>query len=272
MALQVKTTRGLSIYPDVQREFPEIYGEVYIHGSEPEDQYAHMFVRAACQQARAPEESDLVVFTGGVDVCPALYGEEAHSTTFFLHSQDQDDIEMYKLCLEKGIPMFGVCRGAQFLHVMNGGKLYQDVDNHMGDHMMYDVVKKEVIRTVSSVHHQMCIENKEGGMEVLATSSVASVRWKNPDEVISAQGMPDVEAFFYPATCCLGVQGHPEYKGYNEFMYWTLDQIMQYIVCNPDVELSEDNYRRLKPEVLALRKTPPIPTLPLIPSKKKETT
>src|SRR3546814_14796091 len=85
-------------------------------------------------------------------------------------------MELFKTCYENGIPMLGVCRGAQFLNVMPGGKLYQDVDNHVGDHPIYDPQNKRVIPNVSSIHHQMCIETRKGGMEILAASSAASKR------------------------------------------------------------------------------------------------
>src|SRR3546814_5523779 len=106
--------------------------------------------------ADTPEEADLVVFVGGADVDPALYGAERHQTTFPDTDQDQRDMELFKTCYENGIPMLGVCRGAQFLNVMHGGKLYQDVDNHVGDHPIYDTQNKRVIHNVSSIHHKMC--------------------------------------------------------------------------------------------------------------------
>lgn len=63
----------------------------------------------------------------------------------------------------------------------------------------------------------------------------------------------DVEAFFYKDTCCLGVQGHPEYSGFNYFTVWTLKKIEEYIAYNLDVTWTGpagDQHLRLKPDCL----------------------
>lgn len=242
----------VSVIREALTSFPELWLEVFIVGDEHEQKaFADMFIRARCTRANSPLEADLVVFTGGEDVDPLLYGEIPHSTTSWSPDRDNDDMAIYQTCLDNGIPMFGVCRGAQFLHVMNGGKLFQHIDNHNGDHTMWDRRDKRLVKRVSSVHHQCCIENRGGGMEVIAENNGASVRWRNPtDKVIGP--LPDVEAFFYRSTCSFGVQGHPEYKGYTEFMKWTLDKLDELINQNPDLEL-RDRYRRIKPDLVGMR-------------------
>lgn len=260
MNLQAGTTPNKVIIPQsaprfqlarqVRVEYPELYLEVFIAGSEWEHRmFADMFSRARCTKAKTPEGADLVVFTGGPDVNPELYGEKPHRTVKVDHERDTSDITLYNTCIEHGIPMFGVCRGAQFLHVMNGGKLYQDVDGHYGDHSIFDVDDKLVIQKVSSVHHQMVIY--QNGMKVIADSSKAQNRWKNPDESVTGT-MCDVEAFFYRDICALGVQGHPEYRGFDEFTAWTLKKIEQYIVHNPDCQ-RKGRVLRWNPELSLMR-------------------
>ena len=234
--------------------FPQLYMEVFIVGDDDHEQraFAEMFVRAECTLAESILKADLVVFTGGEDVNPALYGEEPHRKTFYNNERDAEEILAYETCLALGTPMFGVCRGAQFLHVMNGGQLYQDVDNHNGNHTMWDVRNKTLIEKVSSVHHQMCMPNTGGGMEVLAISAgTSNVRWFN-DKEHSMGRTQDIEAYFYRDTCCFGVQGHPEYRGYSEYLLWTLKMMEDLIVCNPDLEL-KNNLRRMKPHLIAER-------------------
>lgn len=244
--------RSITLMRDTNLLFPELWLEVYVEGDAVEQAaFAEMFIRAKCTKADHPTNADLVVFTGGSDVNPVYYGEDKHPSTFFAPQRDVEDMKLYELCYNEGIPMFGVCRGAQFLHVMNGGKLFQDVDNHVGDHPIWDSRKKKMINRVSSVHHQACISNRENGMEVIADSFKSTTRWKNPhDKVIG--NMADIEAFFYRDTCCLGVQGHPEYRGYFEFLKWTLEQIQDLIVENPDLEL-RDKCRRIKRDILEER-------------------
>lgn len=246
--------RRVTIVKDSLLEYPELWMEVFI-GPGPENErrpFFEFFAKARCTKADTPETADLVVFVGGSDVNPALYGAQRHETTYFDSAQDEQDMKLFKTCYDLGIPMLGVCRGAQFLHVMHGGKLYQDVDNHVGAHTMYDVRKKKIIHNVSSVHHQMCIANQEGGMELLGDNSGAETRWLDPEKCVVGHRM-DVEAYFYRDTCTIGIQGHPEYKGYSQFSQWAYEVLLELVVENPDIDLV-DKYRRIKPALLEERK------------------
>jgi gamma-glutamyl-gamma-aminobutyrate hydrolase PuuD len=160
-------------------------------------------------------------------------------------------MDLYLLCLEQGIPMVGVCRGAQFLHVMNGGKLFQHVDGHFGDHGMFDIVRKQRVERISSVHHQMVMPNLANGMTIIGTSAESQERWTNDGHSFIGKHC-DIEAFFYRESCCFGVQGHPEYEGYNFFTHWFLKTIEEVITCNPDLFWDGPNLR-LRPEILAER-------------------
>jgi gamma-glutamyl-gamma-aminobutyrate hydrolase PuuD len=251
-----QSRRRVMICRDHALDYPELWMEVFVEPDpdvrDDEARFAQMFARSRCSRAKSVLESDLVVFGGGSDVDPALYGEERHETTLFDSSRDDRDIMLYNMCVEHGIPMMGICRGAQFLHVMNGGKLYQDVNNHIGNHKIWDLKRKEWIDKVSSVHHQMCVPNKEGGMEILATNGQATQRWLNPKHSVVGT-RADVEAFFYRDTCCIGVQGHPEYSGYNYFTKWCLELVNELVLCSPDIEW-RDGQRRVKLELLEERK------------------
>lgn len=106
-----------------------------------------------------PYYADLAVFTGGEDVTPSYYGAEAHPTTYNNRVRDNSESKVSAFFLAREIPMVGICRGAQFLCVMNGGSLYQDVDRHAisGEHELSYVDEKGQARTyhVTSTHHQM---------------------------------------------------------------------------------------------------------------------
>lgn len=248
-----KSPRRVQLMRDSGIEFTPLWMSVYVEGP-PEETgpFAEMFVKSWCRKAATPDEADLVVFAGGEDVNPIFYDEEAHPRTSFSRERDEKDMLLYSHCLDNGIPMLGICRGAQFLWVMNGGKLYQHIDGHIGDHSMYDVRQKATIDKVSSVHHQCCIRNPDIGAVVLAESAVANTRWKNKtDKTVGT--MADIEAFFIRDTCCLGIQGHPEYKGYDHFLKWTFDQISDLIVSNPDVKLTDDRKYRILPELIEQR-------------------
>lgn len=248
--------RRVTLMRDHELQYPELWLEVFVQPDpavfDDEARFAKMFSRARCSRAKSVLEADLVVFGGGSDVDPLLYGETPHMTTCCDPKRDEDDMNLYLMCLEHGIPMLGICRGAQFLHVMNGGKLYQDIDNHYGDHRIYDIRSKDFIHKVSSVHHQACRYNRDGGMEIIATNGDARKRAINATERNDGP-KADVEVFFYRESCCLGVQGHPEYKGYQAFTKYVLDLINETIICSPDIEWV-DGQRRIKKELLEERK------------------
>ena len=74
--------------------------------------------------------SDALLLTGGHDLSPALYGEDTDELC--------GAVDAWRDCLEKelmdefiraGKPIFGVCRGHQFINVYFGGTLYQDLEN-----------------------------------------------------------------------------------------------------------------------------------------------
>lgn len=248
----------------------ELWLDVYIVGDKVEQaMFAEFFAQARCRKAADVDFADLVVFTGGPDVDPSIYGETPHRTTRTDKQRDKEDLAVYAECLKKGIPMFGVCRGAQFLHVMNGGKLYQHVDGHVGDHGIFDRIGKRWISPTSSVHHQMVMETPGcDRMEVLAhTTGISTTRWVNGS--MKDQGAnPDIEAFFYRDTCSIGVQGHPEYRGYPEYTNYAIKLIEEYVCLNIDLEyVSDANVRRLKPTILEDNKNKPT----IITNNSKET-
>lgn len=72
---------------------------------------------------------DAVVMTGGVDVSPQNYGEEALQPEWAGDPvRDAYDLGMLRACLAADKPILGVCRGLQLLNVALGGSLYQDID------------------------------------------------------------------------------------------------------------------------------------------------
>lgn len=239
-------------------EYPitELCADVFVVGPERKQLYP-LLARAKCRLAETVDTADIVFFSGSSsDVCPALYGEKPHKTVHWDPKVDAENINTFLQCIYLGIPMVGICGGAQFLHVANHGKLFQHIDGHNnGSHEIYLNKDGYFIDEVSSCHHQSCMENLKHGMIVLAESEESDVRWLN--ENVCRTGLfddgKDIEAFWYPDTVCLGVQGHPEYSGFDEYTAWFTQCIQDYILYNPDIELvgeGKTKFQRLKQEVL----------------------
>jgi putative glutamine amidotransferase len=83
--------------------------------------------------ARVLDSLDALVLTGGRDVDPATYGEEPLPTTD-QPARDRDAWEFALLleALRRGLPVLGICRGAQVLNVALGGTLHQHLPDVVG--------------------------------------------------------------------------------------------------------------------------------------------
>lgn len=76
---------------------------------------------------------DALVFSGGSDVDPELYGAAAHEETVGIF-RERDDFELglMRAALERDVPMLAICRGSQVLNVALGGDLEQHVPDRVG--------------------------------------------------------------------------------------------------------------------------------------------
>jgi putative glutamine amidotransferase len=79
------------------------------------------------------EALDAIVFSGGADVDPALYGADAHPETDIPQARrDAGEIALMRAALERDVPMLAVCRGVQLLNVARGGDLVQHLPEVVG--------------------------------------------------------------------------------------------------------------------------------------------
>lgn len=168
------------------------------------------------------KEYDLIVFTGGSDVHPSLYNQDSHITTMSNLDRDKVEEKIFKEAKKKRIPMVGICRGAQFLTVMNGGGLIQNVERHKRDHFIY--TDEGAIMNVTSTHHQMMQPDWKNS-KLVAWSQGLSGKYegdgivekggKNWPGFDHALGRPfclkEPEIVWYEEGKSLAVQYHPEY-------------------------------------------------------------
>jgi putative glutamine amidotransferase len=77
---------------------------------------------------------DGLLFSGGSDLDPELYGQEAHhETDGIVAERDRAEIALLKAALERDMPVLAVCRGSQVLNVALGGDLVQHLPEVVGD-------------------------------------------------------------------------------------------------------------------------------------------
>lgn len=76
---------------------------------------------------------DAIVFAGGSDLDPALYGEEPHAETAGLRPErDAAELPLMRAVLQRDLPTLGICRGMQLLSVVRGGSLVQHLPDAVG--------------------------------------------------------------------------------------------------------------------------------------------
>lgn len=175
-----------------------------------------MLTRKGASLVPGMQQANIVVFTGGADVCPILYGEMPIPGTNYNLQRDREEIKVFK-SVHPDVPKVGICRGAQFLNIMCGGKLWQDVDNHAmrGTHPVYDSLCGIADLTVTSTHHQMMVPNNHLGYEFL--SARCSTTKKREGLTEHSESAPleeyyeDCEGVYYDNFNSLCFQPHPEY-------------------------------------------------------------
>lgn len=174
--------------------------------------YVDLFESLGCEIVYAHESADFVCFTGGEDVSPYLYRDYKHRLTHNNVDRDVSEKELFEKVKALNKPMVGICRGAQFLNVMSGGRMYQHVEEHGRSHPIRDVKTDKTI-LVTSTHHQMMMPGKF--RELVAISNLHGRReWFTRETPCQDYAEVDYEVVWYPHTKSLCFQPHPEmYRG-----------------------------------------------------------
>lgn len=161
------------------------------------------------------EKDSLLVVWGGSDISPSLYNHEASRTTSPAPVRDAKEWALMKRAVEMGIPIIGVCRGAQMLCALAGGYLIQDVGGHHGRHSI-NTINGDVLM-VNSIHHQMQ-EPSMTDHEVLAwCEEPLSKRYiiRDDRKWTPPEGWQEPEFVYYRKVQGFAIQWHPEMMAEN---------------------------------------------------------
>lgn len=186
-----------------------------VHIVSGNEAYRQLFIKAGFTISNAAE-AELVCFTGGEDVSPNLYGDKRHPTTHNNPHRDFRESELFTNFLFRGLPMVGICRGAQFLNVMAGGRMYQNVTRHTAPHHLTNL-RDGTFVWVTSTHHQMMMPSDAG--QLLGASYLEGDReWFDGEVAKRDKSNEDIEVVLYARKRLLCFQPHPEmYQGYHEY-------------------------------------------------------
>lgn len=158
---------------------------------------------------------DALIIGGGDDISPEHYDGDINEKVRSDPARDRLEIEWIETALQHGIPLLGICRGAQLINVVLGGSLHQDIrrmrkltHNRPGllptkrvriepESRLAGIVRSERLR-VNSLHHQ-AIREPGKGLRVVA-GDLDGI----PQAIECGDGRN-----------IIGVQWHPEYLFYS---------------------------------------------------------
>jgi putative glutamine amidotransferase len=74
-----------------------------------------------------------IIFSGGGDLNPELYGAERHAETDHPKPwRDEPEMRLIEAALARDMPVLAICRGSQLLNVVRGGDLVQHLPELVG--------------------------------------------------------------------------------------------------------------------------------------------
>ena len=189
------------------------FGELGVHGI-PRSYVEHVCVAGGRPVIIPPRHGneildvlDGLVLAGGGDLDPRLYGADGARVLDVDRDRDAAEITLARQAREAGLPVLGICRGAQLLTVADGGTLVPDLGPdrpHVlvpGSHRITTLAGSVCAGLlgrrpeVNSLHHQ-AIDRTGAGWHVTARADdgvVEAVEWSNVRD-----------------WAAVGVQWHPE--------------------------------------------------------------
>lgn len=165
---------------------------------------------------RVLDRLDGLLLVGGADVAASAYGAEAHPLSDPpIPLRDAVETSLVRAASARGLPVLGICRGAQIINVAGGGTLRQHLPEEVGheehrrsigrfDGNEHDVVVEEGSRAYAAAgepvhrvasHHHQAIDVPGEGLRVTARAVGDDV-----PEAVESVG----------PNWVLGVQWHPE--------------------------------------------------------------
>ena len=177
-------------------------------------------------------EEDILLLHGGEDISPSIYNQEPNEFCFAPRKPSRRDtleIACVEQAVKMGLPIVGICRGAQLICALDGGSLCQHIFGHSqngGQHPLYDPVTKEILCKSNTAHHQMMIPKP--GNVILAQTQEKFRGFGENEEVTEYTTCPEI--VWFPEMRAIGIQGHPEWLPKSKFTQLCGEFITKYLL------------------------------------------
>jgi putative glutamine amidotransferase len=167
-------------------------------------------VRLTADAPRPLDRLSGFVIGGGDDIDASLYGATVEPTVRIDPERDRMELRILDWAMPRGMPVLGICRGAQMLNVHRGGSLHPDIHAiYVEAPRMRTPLPRKTVRIepgsrlhallkvdccrVNALHHQ-AVDRVGQGLRVVARDESGIVQAIEAEE-----------------GRCLGVQWHPEF-------------------------------------------------------------
>lgn len=209
---------------------------------EPFDQIYTNGLQVTARDIEKGAPIDALVIWGGEDISPSLYKDKVSKATWAraeLSRRDWVESSAIQEAIKRNIPIIGVCRGAQLVCAMAGGRLIQHVDNHGFSHYLRTHDGQRIL--TSSVHHQMMypfdVEHKMiAWADKPRSRGVYIVGDDSSDPSMETKDEPEI--VWFPKIRALGIQGHPEFHSdpqNDPFVQYCMGLVRKFILEEEEV-------------------------------------
>jgi putative glutamine amidotransferase len=145
-----------------------------------------------------------VLIPGGYDIHPKYYNEEVDGSAGMDDSVDRMDLDLVRIAMKLGIPIFGICRGLQVINVALGGSLIQDVPTKLPESLDHMAGKHKIALNPScklaslfdpvilvNTHHHQAVKRIAPTLHLAAIADDGIVEALEGDGILAVQWHPE---------------------------------------------------------------------------------
>ncbi|MGR3494572.1 gamma-glutamyl-gamma-aminobutyrate hydrolase family protein [Citreimonas sp.] len=156
---------------------------------------------------------DGLIIGGGDDISPTLYGQTLRVAARLDARRDELERRLAEEALQQGVPVLGICRGAQMLNVALHGTLEQDIWARLNRRKVTTILPKRTVHVAPRTHLSRIAGDAPMRVNALHSQAVdelgLGMRVCARDEHGMVQAVERTSPPF-----ALGVQWHPEHLFY----------------------------------------------------------
>lgn len=156
---------------------------------------------------------DGVVIGGGDDIAPTLYGGELRAEVVLDPARDRMEAAVIEAARDRALPVLGICRGAQMLNVVQGGRLHQDAFEVFASRRYRTILPRRRISVLPESRLAEITGTEPMKVNALHSQAVADLgeglRISARDEGGMPQALENTDG-----PWAIGVQWHPEHLLY----------------------------------------------------------